>query len=100
MKMTDQNYCMVNETNNVCENICIWDGNPETWTPPAGYLMLVQATTPAKIWMWNAASQVWELGDQIGAGQIGFIWDGIYLITNDPQPISPLQPEVSGAQTL
>lgn len=100
MHMTTQNYCMVNEANNVCENICVWDGDPNTWTPPAGYLMLIQATTPAKVWVWNAVSQVWELGEQMGAGQIGFTWDGTYLTTNDPQPAPVVQAQVSGAQTL
>lgn len=100
MHMTTQNYCAVNEANNVCENICLWDGDTSTWTPPAGYLMLVQATTPAKVWVWNSAIQAWEIGEQMGAGQIGFTWDGTYLTTNYPQPAPPIQAEVAGAQTL
>jgi hypothetical protein len=96
--MTTQNYCMVNQTTNVCDNVCIWDGNPNTWTPPANYLMLVQATTPAKIWTWNAADKVWQLTVQVGEGGVGFTWDGTYLTTNAPMP--PAQPETTGTQTL
>lgn len=97
----NQNYCMVNEATNVCDNITLWDGNPNTWTPPAGYLMLVQATTLAKVWVWNATDKVWSLEVQEGQGQIGFTWDGTYLTTNEPEPAPPKdQPTVGGAQTL
>ena len=95
-----QNYCMVNETTNICDNITLWDGNPDTWTPPPGYLMLVQATTPAKVWVWDATGEVWTIEAQEGQGQIGFTWDGTYLTTNDPMPAPPPQPTVDGAQTL
>jgi len=85
MKMTTQNYCMVNQSTNVCENVVIWDGNPDTWNPPAGYLMLVQATTPAKNWVYNQSDNQWQLS-VAGAGGIGFTWDGTYLTTNQPEP--------------
>lgn len=98
--MTVQNYCMVNEQTNVCENVCLWDGDPNTWTPPAGYLMLVQADTPAKVWVWNTTDKVWALEVQMGLGQIGFTWDGTYLTTDQPEPPPPVQAEVTGAQTL
>lgn len=98
--MTVQNYCMVNKSNNICENTCLWDGNPDTWNPPAEYLMLLQETTPAKVWSWNSIDKVWQLSEIMGQGQIGFTWDGTYLITNEPQPAPPVQPEVTGAQTL
>lgn len=98
INMTVQNYCMVNQATNVCDNICLWDGDPNTWTPPAGYLMLVQATTQTKIWLLDTQNKTWYLGDSIGNGQIGYTWDGTYLITNDPQP--PAQPEATGTQTL
>ena len=96
--MTTQNYCMVNEATNICDNVVVWDGNPATWTPPAGYLMLVQAVTPAKTWGWDTQTMTWVLVDDIGDGQIGFTWDGTYLITNEPQPTKP--PTTDGAQTL
>lgn len=93
--MSAQNYCMVNEVTNVCENVTLWDGNPATWTPPVGYLMLIQAITPAKNWVWNQNEWVLEIE---GEGQIGFTWDGTYLMTNEPQPTEP--PTIEGAQTL
>lgn len=105
--MNTKNYCMVNSQTNVCDNVVLWDGNPDTWQPPSDYLMLVQATTPAKNWVWDAAAKTWVL-EVAGEGQIGFTWDGTYLITNELQPTNPLfttspeqsQPVVKGAQTL
>jgi hypothetical protein len=85
IKMSEQNYCMINQQTNVCDNVVVWDGNPNTWTPPAGYLMLVQATTPAKNWVYDEVNKVWSL-QIFGFGQIGFTWDGTYLTTNEPQP--------------
>ena len=92
---------MVNTTTNVCDNVCVWDGNPDTWTPPSDQLMLVQATTPAKVWEWDGATETWVLGVEVGEGQIGFTWDGTYLITDQTQPtIALTQPTTVGAQTL
>lgn len=96
--MTTQNYCMINEATGICENLCLWDGNLDTWTPPAGYVMLLQATTPAKMWAYSADS--YSLVAQDGAGQIGFTWDGTHLITNDPMPTELVQPTTTGSQTL
>jgi hypothetical protein len=90
--MTTQNYYMVNKDTNICDNVCLWDGNPETWTPPSTYLMLIQATTPTKIWGLNVDKTAFVLVDSINDGSIGWTWDGTYLITNDPQP-SPPQPQ-------
>lgn len=97
--MTAQNYCMVNEQTNVCDNVVMWDGNPNTWTPPVGYLMLVQDTTPAKNWQWDPVAKIWKLV-VYGLGNIGFTWDGIYLITDTPEPPPIVDPVVTGAQTL
>lgn len=87
--MENQNYLMVNESTNTVDNVCVWDGNPDTWQPPAGYLMLVQATTPAKVWQLNSDKTAWELVTVNGQGAIGFTWDGTYVITNEPQPAMP-----------
>jgi len=97
--MTNQNYCMVNEQTNICDNVVVWDGDTNTWTPPAGYLMLVQETTPAKNWVWNFNTEVWELVVD-GLGGIDYTWDGTYLVTTEPEPPAPIQPVVDGAQTL
>lgn len=99
--MSEQNYLMIIENSNVVENICIWDGNPNTWQPPAGYLMLVRDTTPAKVWGTNADRIEWILVESMGAGQIGFVWDGEFVVTNQPKPIDPPpQPNTSGLETL
>ena len=89
---------MINESTNVVDNICVWDGNPNTWTPPSGYLMLVEADTQALIWI-----AVYEpdpitkkpivvdyvLTETLGAGAVGFTWDGTVLTTNQPKPVIP-----------
>lgn len=94
--MTTQNYCMINGQTNVCDNVCMWDGDTQTWTPPPDYLMLVQATTPAKIW--GLINGNWELVETTGQGGIGFTWDGSFLITNEPQPAP--QPVATGTQDI
>jgi len=87
--MTAQNYFMVN-IQNIVENVVVWDGGPD-WTSPAGYTMLVQATTPAMVWKLNTAvtPNVYELVQVVGTGGIGFTWNGTVLTTNQPQPTVP-----------
>ena len=98
--MTTQNYLMIE--NNVVTNVCLWDGNPQTWTPPADAIMLPQATTPAMVWV--LVDGEYELQEQIGQGQIGFTWDGTKCVTNEPKPQPPQtaenQPATSGTQEL
>ena len=99
--MTIQNYLMINESTNVVDNICLWDGNTNTWQPPTDTLMLVQATTPAIVWVLNADKTDFILGEQLGVGQIGFTWDGTVLTTNQAKPPAPQQqPVTSGTQSL
>jgi hypothetical protein len=87
--MTTQNYLMINESTNTVENIILWNGNTQTWTPPTGYLMRVQATTTAMIWnaVENAGIITYELIPVVGAGDIGYTWNGTVLTTNVPKPI-------------
>jgi hypothetical protein len=99
--MTLQNYLMIDLSVNTVENICLWDGNTETWQPPTGYLMLVQATTMALVWQWDKAIPDWVLAQQMGQGQIGFTWNGSECVTNDPKPEPPQpQPVTEGTQNL
>ena len=101
--MTTQNYCLIN-TENICDNVVLWDGNPDTWQPPSGYLTLVQETTPSKVWALNQSRTAYILIDTVGDGTIGFTWDGTFLVTNDPQPVvennASNEPISSGTQTL
>lgn len=82
---------MVNQSTNVVDNVCVWDGNSSTWQPPSGYLMLVEATTPAIVWVLNADKTDYILQEQLGAGDIGFTWNGTVCTTNRPKPEIPSQ---------
>lgn len=83
----NQNYLIIEA--NVVVNVVIWNGDTNTWTPPQGSLALVQATTPAKLWVLNEDKTDWVLGEVMGFGQIGFTWDGTDCITNEPKPPAP-----------
>lgn len=85
--MKVQDYLTVE--NNVVTNVVAWDGDINTWQPPEGATMLVQDTTPAKLWMLNQDQTDYVLTEIIGAGTIGFTWDGEILMTNDPKPELP-----------
>lgn len=89
--------------NNVVTNICVWDGNTDTWQPPEDALMLVKETTPAKIWSWDPEVKDFVLIDSVGTAERGFIFDGSSCITNEPKPNiqpAPDQPESTGTQDL
>lgn len=99
--MSVQTYLMINASLNVVENTCVWDGDTNTWQPPANTLMLVQATTPAFLWELNADKTDYVLTEQIGCADIGFTWDGTACITNQPKPnLPPPQPVTEGLQTI
>ena len=85
------NYLLVNTstTPETCDNVVVWDGDTNTWTPPASHIALLQETTPSKDWSWDATSNTWVLAESIGDGQIGYTWDGVALTTNEPQPVVP-----------
>jgi hypothetical protein len=84
--MTTQNYLIIE--NNVVTNIVLWDGDTNTWQPPQDSIYLAQATTPAMIWVFDYTTSPYtsQLEEVIGAGNIGFTWDGTVLTTNIPQP--------------
>ena len=86
MCMDARNYHMVNTQTNICENTVLWDGNPDSWSPPPGYLMLLRDETQAKTWVWHADIKDWLLDTLVGRGDIGFVWDGVYLTNNSPKP--------------
>ena len=90
--MTTQNYLIIES--NVVTNIVVWDGNHETWQPPVDSIQLVQLTTPAMVWIgvFNDKHQIidYVLEQQVGAGGIGFTWNGSVLTTNEPKPTIPV----------
>jgi hypothetical protein len=90
--MTTQNYLII-ESNVVTNNV-VWDGNPDTWQPPAGSIQIINATTPAMVWdavVVNEKIVDWVLVEVMGAGDIGFTWNGSVLTTNQPKPPVPVQ---------
>jgi hypothetical protein len=96
--MTTQQYLQIE--NNVVTNAVVWDGGSD-WTPPENATMLVQDTTPAMIWKVPTGGTEYVLTEVIGAGSIGFTWNGTVLTTPDPQPAYTLQPQpkTTGTQT-
>lgn len=83
---------MINQTSNIVENIVYWDGDVNTWQPPQGYLMLIQADIIAQVWesmITDGKITDWVLVNQLGSGQIGFIWNGSVVTTNQPKPPIP-----------
>jgi hypothetical protein len=86
--MTIQNYLIIES--NVVTNLCVWDGDTKTWTLPVGSTALVQVTTPAMVWELNSDETEYVLVEIIGAGGIGFTWNGSVLTTNEPKPEIPV----------
>lgn len=83
---------MINQTSNIVENIVYWDGDINTWQPPENHLMLIQADVIAQVWeaiITDGKITDWILANQLGAGQIGFTWNGSVLTTNQPKPSIP-----------
>ena len=94
--MSSQDYWIINESTNICENIVVWDGNTETWSPPPGHIALPRDSVLAKNWFYDA-----DLKDYVltvsGGGGISFIWDGTYLINPLEKPTMPPPYPSSGA---
>ena len=91
--MTTKNYLIIQE--NVVTNVCLWDGNTQTWQPPQNATMLVQETTPTKIWELSSELKDYVLVESIGHADIGFTWDGTFAVTNEPKPEKPTPPKPS-----
>jgi hypothetical protein len=95
--MAIQQYFVVE--NNVVTNNIIWDGDTNIWQPPTNATMLVQATTPAMVWVYQPTTKTFVLTEVVGAGDIGFTWNDSVLTTNLPKPAVPTQPVSTGTQT-
>ena len=98
--MTTENYLIID--NNVVTNVVLWNGDEQTWLPPASSIALVQATTPTEIWKLDSTLNPpdYVLTASIGDGEIGFLWNGTTCITNLPKPLTPVQPVTVGTQEL
>jgi hypothetical protein len=96
--MNTQNYLVIQS--NVVANICVWDGDTSTWTPPADALMLVKETTECMVWVLNEDKTDWVLGETTGKAEIGFTWNGSKCITNEEKPSPVVQPTTSGTQNI
>lgn len=86
----EKDYLMINKSTNIVDNISMWNGDPNTWLPPSEYLMLIQADVIAMLWspiiVDNKITE-YELVENLGAGQIGFTWNGSVLTTDEPKPV-------------
>jgi len=102
--MTIQQYLIIE--NNVVTNNVVWDGDVQTWTPPVDSIQLITDTTPALVWELDSSvsPSIYVLQEKIGAGTLGFTWDGTVLTTNEPKPTpknpSENQPTTTGTTTI
>ena len=100
----EQNYLIIEQ--NVVVNVCVWNGDTTQWTPPVGSIVLIQTITPAMIWKLNLDKTDYVLVEVMGAGDIGFTWDGSVVTTNLPKPnpktmaSAPNQPPTTGTTTI
>lgn len=92
------NYLMIQD--NIVTNVCVWDGNTQTWTPPTDATMLLQSEIVANVWELDKSKTDFVLTPVLGAGQIGYEWNGTELTTNEPKPIPVVQPLAEGIQTV
>lgn len=90
--MTTQDYLIVE--NNVVTNVCLWDGDVNTWQPPSDAIMLVESTTIAMLWEIPLGGNTYVLTPHEGQGGIGFTWNGSVLTTNESKPADPVIPPV------
>lgn len=91
-----QDYLIIEQ--NVVVNVVVWDGDTSKWTPPQGSIALIQAITPAMVWEYDKPNNIYVLTKVLGAGNIGFTWDGSVVTTNEPQPEPLVQPITKGTQ--
>lgn len=97
-QMENKNYLLIE--NGIAINVVIWNGDVNIWAPPSGTTALLQEITPAMVWVADETLKDYVLQEQIGAGAIGFTWNGSVLTTSEAKPEWPEQPVSEGTQTL
>lgn len=79
-----ENYVLVDNQTNIADNVVVWDGNTQEWSPPASHIALAQSITPRLIWVQNEQTKELEQIEVIGSGSIGDSWNGEKLIQPHP----------------
>lgn len=85
--MENKDYLMINKSTNTVDNIFVWDGNKETWNVPDEYNVFLKEEVKAKIWSYNDNIKDYEIVIKLGAGEIGYLFDGEFVKTNQEKPI-------------
>ena len=76
------NYALVNKETNVVDNVCAWDGNTQTWTPPSTHDVVL-------------------VPSNIGIGVSWTYENGVFVEPVYPEVVAAEnQPTSQGAQTL
>jgi len=75
-------YAMINNSTNVVDNVCNWNGELTTWTPPEGYIMVKLTDEQAPVGIW---------------------WTYVNGVFTEPvyeEPVVETTPTVQGAEML
>lgn len=90
-------YLLVKEETDIVKLSLLWDGNLDTWQPPAGYILLERDITPILVWKLdkNVTPNEYVLSEEMIsdnmsiASFLGSVWNGSVLTTNQPKPELP-----------
>ena len=75
-------YAMINNSTNIVDNVCNWDGELTTWVPPEGYTMVKLTDEQSTVGIW------WTYAN-------GVFTEPVY-----EEPVVETPPTVQGAETL
>lgn len=99
-------YFVINTTTNICENVVLWNGNNDHWSPPSNYICVDASNTKSKVWSYQQSSNNYVLIDPstltsnsyITRGNIGDTWDGNYFIPPKPS-LQPSNTQIAFSNT-
>ena len=88
--MAHKDYLVIQ--NSVVTNVVLWSGDVQEWAPPSDATMLLRDEVTALVWQaTGSTADDWELREVLGAGGVGFTWDGSILTTDQLKPtVAPL----------